>query len=224
MTDNRITGLALIAGSAGVIVALGLHPSGGDLFVPGQSESAARKLIAVHSLALACLPIWFFGAWGLSRRFGVLWTARAALVTYAFAMMAMMNAVVVDGLVSPGLAGEIVHATGTAGQGWRVAFNHNSLIDQAFMRVSLVASSAAIVLWSASIVRSVALARGVGIYGCILGATTVIALLSGQLDRYAHVFGMVIVGQAVWFLIVGASLCRDRRPATPEPGYLEARL
>jgi hypothetical protein len=210
MTDNRITGLALIAGSAGVIVALGLHPSGRDLFVPGQSESAARKLIAVHSLALACLPIWFFGACGLSQRFGVLWTARAALVTYAFAMMAMMNAVVVDGLVSPGLAREIVNATGTAGQGWRIVFNHNSLIDQAFMRVFLVASSAAIVLWSASIVRSVALARGVGIYGCVLGATTVIALLSGQLDRHAHVFGMVIVGQAVWFLIVGALLCRVR--------------
>jgi hypothetical protein len=210
VTDNRITGLALIAGSAGVIVALGLHPSGRDLFVPGQSESAARKLIAVHSLALACLPIWFFGACGLSRRFGVLWTAQAALVMYAFAMMAMMNAVVVDGLVSPGLAREIVNATGTAGQGWRIVFNHNSLIDQAFMRVSLVASSAAIVLWSASIVRSVVLARGVGIYGCVLGATTVIALLSGQLDRHAHVFGMVIVGQAVWFLIVGASLCRVR--------------
>ena len=210
VTDNRITGLALIAGSAGVIVALGLHPSGRDLFVPGQSESAARKLIAVHSLALACLPIWFFGACGLSRRFGVLWTAQAALVTYAFAMMAMMNAVVVDGLVSPGLAREIVNATATAGQGWRIVFNHNSLIDQAFMRVFLVASSAAIVLWSASIVRSIVLARGVGIYGCVLGATTVIALLSGQLDRHAHVFGMVIVGQAVWFLIVGASLCRVR--------------
>jgi hypothetical protein len=210
MTDNRIAGLALIAGSAGVIVALGLHPSGRDLFVPEQSESTARKLIAVHSLALACLPILFFGAYGLSRRFGVLWTARAAIVTYALAIMAMMNAVVVDGLVSPGLAREIVNATGTAAEGWRIAFNHNSLIDQAFMRVFLIASSTAIVLWSASIAMSIALPRGVGIYGCVLGVTTVIALLSGQLDRHAHVFGMLIVGQAVFFLIVGASLCRVR--------------
>jgi hypothetical protein len=103
-----------------------------------------------------------------------------------------------------------VNATGTAAEGWRIAFNHNSLIDQAFMRVFLIASSTAIVLWSASIAMSIALPRGVGIYGCVLGVTTVIALLSGQLDRHAHVFGMLIVGQAVFFLIVGASLCRVR--------------
>jgi hypothetical protein len=208
MTDDRISGLALIAGSAGAIVALSLHPSGRDLFMPGQLEAAARELIAVHSLALASLPVWLFGAYGLSRHVGVHWPARMALVTYAFAMVAMMNAVVVDGLVSPGLAREIVDATGTASQGWRIAFNHNSLMDQAFMRVFLVASSAAIVLWSASIVRSVALPRSVGIYGCVLGAITVIALLSGQLDRHTHMFGMVIVGQAIWFLVVGALLCR----------------
>jgi hypothetical protein len=210
MTDSRIAGLALIGGSVGVLIALGLHPAGEDLFLLGQSESAARKLIAVHSLALACLPIWFFGAWGLSQRLGGPWMSRAALVTYAFAMIAMMNALVVDGLVSPGLARGIVNSAGAAGQGWRIAFNHNSLIDQAFMHVYLAASSLAIVLWSASIVRSHALARGAGIYGCILGTATAIALLSGQLDRHAHVFEMVILGQAVWFVIVGGSLCRVR--------------
>jgi hypothetical protein len=210
MTEDRITGLALIAASVGVIVVLGLHPSGKDLFVPGQSDSAARKLIAVHSMALACLPVWFFGACGLSRRFGILWTARAALVTYAFAVMAMMNAMVVDGLVSPGLGREIVNTSGTVGQAWRIAFNYNSLVDQAFMRVFLVASSIAIVLWSVSIVKSVELSRGAAIYGCALGATTVIALLSGQLDRHAHIFGMVIIGQALWFLLIGASLWRVR--------------
>jgi len=208
MTDDRITGLALIAGSAGVILALGLHPSGRDLFAAETFASAARKLIAVHSLALACLPVWLFGAWGLSRRLDVQWTARAALVTYAFALMAMMNAVVIDGLVTPGLAHGIVNATGTAGQGWRIAFNHNSLMDQAFMRVFLVASSVAIVLWSASILRSAALGRAVGVYGCVLGAATVIAQLSGQLDIHQHLFGAAIVGQVVWFVIVGTSLCR----------------
>jgi hypothetical protein len=211
MTDDRITGLALIAGSAGVILALGLHPSGRDLFAPDTFESAARKLIAVHSLGLACLPVWLFGAWGLSRRLDTQWTARTALATYAFALMAMMNAVVVDGLVTPGLAREIVHATGTAAaEGWRIAFNHNSLMDQAFMRVFLVASSAAIVLWSVSILNSGALTRAVGIYGCVLGVTTVIAQFSGQLESHEHLFGAVIVGQAAWFLIVGAALFRVR--------------
>src|SRR5271169_2983927 len=38
MTDDRISGLALIAGSAGVILALGLHPSGRDLFAAETFE------------------------------------------------------------------------------------------------------------------------------------------------------------------------------------------
>jgi len=209
MTDDRISGLALIAGSTGVIVALSLHPSGRDLFVPSQFEAEARKLIAVHSVALACLPVWFFGAYGLSRRLGSSGRlAVAALVTYGFALAAMMNALVFDGLVTPGLAREIVSATGTAAQAWRVAFNHNGLIDQAFMRVFLVASSVAIILWSATIVRSRAIARGAGIYGCVLGVATVVAQLSGQLESHAHLFGMVIVGQAIWFVVAGTWLCR----------------
>ena len=94
------------------------------------------------------------------------------------------------------------------GQGWRIAFNYNGMVDQAFVRVFVAASSVAIGLWSALIVRSAALARAVGIYGCILGAATVIALLSGQLDPYVHLFGMAIVGQALWFVISGVLLCR----------------
>lgn len=209
MTDDRISGLALIVGSIGVIVTLALHPSGRELFVPGQFESAARKLIVVHSLALVSLPVWFFGACGLSRRLGYR-LGVAPLVIYGFGLMAMMNALVIDGLVSPGLAREIVATTGTVGQGWRIAFNHNSIVDQAFMHVFLAASSVAILLWSVSILKSGALARGVGIYGCILGAAAVIALLSGQLDRHEHFFGVVIIGQAIWFFCAGVLLCQIR--------------
>ena len=64
MTDNRMAGLAMIAGSAGVIITLGLHPSGHGLFAPETFDSAARTLIAVHSLALATFPVWFLGRVG----------------------------------------------------------------------------------------------------------------------------------------------------------------
>jgi hypothetical protein len=213
MTNDRLSGLALIAGSAGVIITLSLHPSGRGLLAPETFEAEARKLIAVHSLALACLPIWFLGACGLAQRvgsggdsdhrFGV-----AGLVLYGFAMVAMMTGVVFDGLITPGLARQILNTSGSVGQGWRIAFNYNGMVDQAFVRVFVAASSVAIGLWSALIVRSAALARAVGIYGCILGAATVIALLSGQLDRYVHLFSMAIVGQALWFVIAGVLLCR----------------
>jgi hypothetical protein len=215
MTTDRVSGLLLIAGSAGVIITLGLHPSGRDLFAPGQIDSAVRQLVAVHSLALASLPLWFLGACGLSRRVASGANSPsesggrlgfAALAIYGFAVAAMMNAVAIDGLVSGGLARQIVSTTGTAGQAWRIAFNYNGLLDQAFLRIFLVASSLAIVLWSISMMRKGALARGVAVYGCVLGAATVISLLSGQLEQHAHLFALVIVGQAIWVMIVGGWL------------------
>ena len=220
MTNDRLTGLALIAGSAGIIVTLSLHPSGHDLFDPAKFESAARTMTAVHSLGLCSLPVWFIGAFGLSRRVSSAdgrgeQLGFAGMVLYGFAAAAMVVAVVFDGLVTPGLARHIVDTMGKADQanvalGWKIAFNANGLIDQAFVRVFIVASSAAIVAWSAAMARSRALATGLAVYGCLLGVVTVIALISGQMERSPHIFGMVLIGQATWFVAAGVQLCRRR--------------
>jgi hypothetical protein len=41
-----------------------------------------------------------------------------------------------------------------------------------------------------------------------LGPLTVIALLSGHLRLNVHGFGLVVLGQAIWFVTVGVLLCR----------------
>ena len=66
MTDNRMSGLALILGSVGSIITMALHPTGHDLQVPGQLTPVTHMIVAVHALALICLPVMFLGAWGLS--------------------------------------------------------------------------------------------------------------------------------------------------------------
>jgi len=65
-------------------------------------------------------------------------------------------------------------------------------------------------LWSVSIVRSRALARSLGIFGCVLAVATVISLMSGLLDRYMHLFMMVLTGQTIWFIIAGTLLWREK--------------
>lgn len=220
MTNDRVTGLALIAGSAGIIVTLSLHPSGHDLFDPAKFESAAHTMIAVHSLGLCSLPVWFMGAFGLSRSVSSAdgrgeQLGFAGMVLYGFAAAAMMVAVVFDGLITPGLARHIVDTMGkadqaTVAQGWKIAFNFNGMIDMAFMRVFIVASSAAIILWSLAVVQSRALAHALATYGCLFGVATVIALVSGQMERSPHIFGMVLIGQAIWFVTAGVQLCRRR--------------
>ena len=166
-------------------------------------------LIGVHSLALASIPVVFLGAWGMSLRIGgadrLAW---AGLVLYALASIAVMNAAVCDGLLAPNLIRQIVSATPETRDGWRMVMNYNFQTNQAFARVYAVASSLAVVLWSVSILRNRTPGRGVGIYGVVLGAVTVTGIFSGFLTPDRHGFGMLIFGQAIWFLIVAAGLWR----------------
>ena len=212
MTENvRGSGLALIFGSLIIIVTLILHPTERGLFDPAQVESVGRTIIVVHSLALLSLPLLFLGACGLwrgvgsNKRLGL-----AGLVIYGFALAAMMNALIIDGLVTPGLARAIVNATADKAVGWKIAFNHNVLLDQAFMSVFLVASSVAIALWSLAMVGSAALVRALGIFGFLFGAAAVIGQLSGWLSQYPNLFGVVLIGQAIWFSCAGVQLWRGR--------------
>lgn len=192
-----------------MIITMILHPTG--KVGPESVESMVRMLVGVHSLALASLPILFLGAWGLSRRLASEdRIAVAALVLHAFAAVAVMNAAVFDGLVAPNLIRQVVTATPGTSDGWRLVFNYNFHLNQAFARLYAVAASIAIVLWSLVIVRDRALHQGAGIYGCVLGAITVIGVASGLLNPDVHGFGLLIFGQALWFIIVGAQLYRVR--------------
>jgi hypothetical protein len=209
MTDDRMSGLALIAGSAGMIITMAFHPRGP--VGPGEVDSVVRNLIAVHSLALASLPVLFLGTWGLSRRLAAAdRLAMAALVLYACASVVVMNAAVFDGLVAPNLIRKIVAATAETREGWRMLFNYNFQLNQAFARLYAVASSLAMVLWSAAILRGGALNRGLGIYGLVLGPTTVVGVFSGRLNPDVHGFGLIILAQALWFVVAGMLLCRTR--------------
>jgi uncharacterized membrane protein len=85
---------------------------------------------------------------------------------------------------------------------WQTLMNFNFQMNQAFARVYAVGSSLALVLWSVSILRYRKLGGGVGIYGVLLGVVTEVGICSGFLTPDRHGFGMLIFGQAIWFLLV----------------------
>lgn len=212
MTDNKLSSLALILGSAGTIITMIFHPTGH--IAMAQLEPTIRMLIGVHALGLTCVPILFLGAWGLSRQLAS--TDRlvlVAMVLYVFALLAVMNAAVADGLIAPSIFRQIVASSGSPPtiDAWRMMSKYNLYVNQAYAQVFVVASSLAILLWSISIWRTHQLARNLGIYGCILGPVTLLALFSGRLQLDAHGFGIVILGQSLWFVIAGTLLwqCSD---------------
>lgn len=208
MTDDRKGGLALIAGALGLLVTMSLHPSGHDLFVPGEFASAARLGLVAHALALATLPLSFLGALALARRLAPDRLGLAGLVLYGFALLAGMIAAAVSGLVAPEVARALLATEPGRSDVWQALFHFNGLLNQAFAKVLVVASSAAIVVWSIAIVRSGALARGAGLYGLLAGPVVVLALVSGHVELDVHGFGLIVLAQSAWFLTVGVSLFR----------------
>lgn len=214
MTDDRKSGLALIAGMSGTIITMAFHPTGHDLIAPGQFASMARLGVAVHSLALVCMPVLFLGALGLTRRLASPnRLALSGLVFFGFAEIAGMIAATVSGLVAPGLIHHMMSAEPAAADIWRTVLQLNGHLNQAFALVLVVASSTAIVLWSAAMLRSGVFSRALALYGCVLGPVIVIAVASGHIRLHVHGFGLVILGQAVWFISTGVLLWRAGRPA-----------
>src|SRR5581483_11720493 len=154
MTDDRLSGLALIAGSCGFIITLSLHPTGQ---VPAaRLPSIIPMLVGVHALALACIPVLFLGAWGFSRRVNSPDPlAIMGLVLYAFALLAVANAAVAYGLVTPGVLRQIVASNAPPGtpDPWRMIARYNFFVNQAYAQLFVAASAVAIALWSTAVLR-----------------------------------------------------------------------
>jgi hypothetical protein len=210
MTDERKSALALIVGSLAGIFIMALHPTGHDLFAPGKFEAMARMLVAVHALALATLPVLFLGAWGFTRRIAQPdRLAVTALVIYAFGLIALCVAAVADGLLAPAIAREMLGAAPGSSDLWHILFNYNFRVNQAFAQVYVAASSVALFLWSASCLKHGLLSRALAIYGLVLAPLTVLAVFSGHLRLNAHGFGILVLGQTIWFVSVGVLLFND---------------
>ncbi len=230
MTDNRLSGIAMIAGQVGLLLTLSLHPSG--KITPAQVDQMVHKLIAVHSIALAGLPLMILGALGLSRLLSSFDRDRpnrnrlsvAAFVIYSFAIAAVLSGIVIDGLVMPHLLPHLAEAAqaaassagqpaapSTTGDVWRALFKYNGYLDMAFVQLSLVATAIAVISWSIAMFLSKTFPRPTAIYGLILGVIALVALFSGALGA-EHALMIIVFAQTTWFLIVGAILC-----ARPDP-------
>jgi hypothetical protein len=231
MTDNRLSGIAMIAGQLGLILTLSLHPSG--KITPAQVDQMVHKLIAVHSIALAGLPLMILGALGLSHMLSSFDRNRlsvVAFVIYSFAIAASLSGIVIDGLVMPHLLPHLAEATqasaaassggqpavSASGEVWRALFKYNGYLDMAFVQLSLVATGIAVITWSIAMLLGRTFPRATGIYGLSLGIIALIALLSGALGA-EHALMIIVFGQATWFLIVGGLLV-IRSPDHPIAG------
>jgi len=207
--NESVYGGALVAGALTIIVTMALHPTGSQLLADVQHTAAVA--VAVHAIALAGLPVSFFGAIGLTRRLAEDGEAPiAALVAYGMAVVAVLIAAVASGLLATGLAAQIAHSAGSQHDLALALFEYTARINRAFAKVYVYASSAAILLWSASIVSHRRLAPGAGILGITIAVLALAALSVGHLRLDVHGFGAVALSQGIWMITVGTLMLRAR--------------
>jgi hypothetical protein len=207
MRREKLGGLAMVAGAAMGLVTMALHPTGAQIAHGGAARAALSA--AVHALALAGVPLVFFGTFALTRRLsgrGAL--AELALVFQGAAGVATLIAAVASGFLATDLVAGMAGLDGEARAMAGALLHYTGALNQAFARVLVGASSVAIGLWSVEILRTGLLRRGTGILGCAVAAATLLALLSGRLRLDVHGFGAVVLGQAVWLVMVGLELRR----------------
>jgi len=215
MTDNRKSGIALIAGSVGGIVTMAIHPTAGGPMTAAQIDRLALVSGVAHGLAIASVIIVFLGACGVARRIGAPdRMAFVGIVVFGFACVAIFMAATVSGFIVPGIMQRMARDAGAEMRTWQIVIDGVFQFNQAFARIYSVAASCAVILWSASILRNGGLARGIGIYGCIISALIIVGIGVGHLRLNVHGMAVVWFGQAIWFVMAGVQMCSQRAQRT----------
>ena len=211
MTDDRKSGIALIAGSLGGILTMAIHPTGAGSLTADQVAHLVIASAVAHALAIVSFVTLFLGACGLFRRLATAdRMAFAGIVTYGFAMVAVFIATTVSGFIVPDIMRHMVRDVPAAAPQWRIVIDAIFQINQAFARIYSVGSSLAILMWCVSVLRNGGASRGVAIYGCIIAPLIILGIAIGHLRLDVHGMAVIVFGQAIWFVIVGAQLCMER--------------
>src|SRR5712672_2345025 len=98
MSPERRAAAALLIGMLAPLLVMGMQPTGGGLAAGGARLVLINHM--VHGVSIGAQPIIFLGLLGLGRtlRSDV---ATAALVFYAFGIVAIVSAAVFSGFVAP---------------------------------------------------------------------------------------------------------------------------
>lgn len=223
MTDDRKSGIALIAGSLGALFTMAIHPTGGASLTPGLAAHLAAVSAIAHSIAMVSILVLFLGACGLTRRLTAFTStpdpdrlAFAGVVTFGFAGVAILIAATVSGFIVPTILRHMVRDGAASVPQYHLIVDAVFQFNQAFARIYSVAASAAIALWSVSALRNGGMARGIALYGCVVAALLAAGIAVGHLRLDVHGMAAVVLGHAIWFILTGAQLCRRQSQPAPD--------
>lgn len=228
MTDDRKSGIALLAGSIGTLVTMAIHPQGSRGLTEAQYVHLATASAVAHTLAIVSMVIFALAAIGLTRRLSAREAhvqpaqpdrlALAGIVTYSVALFAIVIAAAVSGFIVPRIFIMMVRDEASAAPQWHIVAAAVFQFNLVFSRIYTVAASAAIILWSMSGLRNGGIGRKIAVYGCVSGAVLIVLILIGHLRLDVHGMTAVVLAQAIWFIVVGVQLVQADSTLPHEAG------
>lgn len=209
MKQYKISGIALIVGSLGLITTMAAHPTGSQIMAdPKGAEHILAISIFVHTLAIASLPVLVFGFLGFSQRLGFNNPLVSfSFINYSFACIGAMCAAVINGFVITYLFREFFEADEATRVTMRLLFDYSHWLNATFTKIYIAASSVATLLWSIALIKKGTFAIIVAVIGIILGILGVAMIIIG-VGINVHSFGLFVFGQAAWTILIGVLMFR----------------
>jgi len=190
---DKAAGAAMVAAAAGVVIAMGHHPSGAH----GGGLAGF-----VHGAMIVLLATLTFGFLHLARRRGLDRPAvLAGLVAYGIGLVGHVSAATINGFAVPALA-----ARGGAGHDlFLLAWE----LNQALAKLGVYATAASYLCWSADFIADKRTApRLLGLAGLAAGAVPAVLLAAGAIRMDVAGALVVYAAQVGWAALVGLYLLR----------------
>lgn len=207
--DQRACGWVLAIAAIISVAGMTYHPSTGGHGMEAVREIAREGTLAsvVHGVMLVALGGLAFGFSGLTGAPG--WrspAARAAFTAYAFGMVSMGGAAVINGFAVNKVARGFL-ATGSENvELIRSQLITLSSLSSTLAQVAVGAQAIALGLWAVALwSKQRALATG-----ALLAAAPTAAAALGLLPLSVHGYLAVVAAQAAWTIAVGVQLLRNR--------------
>jgi hypothetical protein len=211
---SRLYGGLLLVSALLSMFVLAHHPITGAHDLAGMLRSLERQaamIEAVHGSLILLFLIMLLGYCGFCRRLGL---ARplvtAGLIAFCVGTFAMITAAMINGFAVPDFASAYQDPSPDRTAAVAATLRMSWALNQAMAGLGVIAWSAAILLWSAVLVRGPTWSRATGLFGMAAALAVAGALLGGWVTLEVGGFMAVVAVLTAWTLAAGALLATDR--------------
>jgi hypothetical protein len=208
---KRISGICLLLGSVLAILAMTIHPHGGDIEYIVKIKNV---LSFSHSIAIFCLPFVGFGFLGLT---SLLQTkskiSTLAFIIFSFGLLAAMIAGTINGFTLPEFASSYSAKSNEISVVKKIV-EYGRFINIPMAAIFIGATSLSIAMWSFLIIQTIHISKWKGYFGLAIIAFGLFGLFFNF--NFTDLFGFRIFMMSLvsWIILIGISMVKKSQDSS----------